>query len=289
MFMVLDLMPADLDMVMQSQELDTEQIEYLVYQTLCGLRVIHAAGVVHRDLKPANLLIDPDTCALKICDFGLSREISSDMTVAVATVSYRAPEITLGAKYGPPVDIWSVGCILAEMLGLGTLFPGPMGPAHMDQIAGVLGSPGEEVIESLVGLNESTRRYLEHLREQNIPPSNKLCGDNDEKGLHHLLTRMLRWQAADRTSIIEALEHPCIVSWSSPQDFDEPGVTLFEFDDTEYPDVAAVKRAIQNEVQAFRRPRPPSRPSVPRSPLAPLSDVDCLSPRTAYSGSFPHD
>ncbi|KAL8168430.1 UNVERIFIED_CONTAM: Mitogen-activated protein kinase 14 [Gekko kuhli] len=85
---------------------------------------IHSADIIHRDLKPSNLAVNED-CELKILDFGLARHTDDEMTGYVATRWYRAPEIMLNwMHYNQTVDIWSVGCIMAELLTGRTLFPG---------------------------------------------------------------------------------------------------------------------------------------------------------------------
>ncbi|KAH1029925.1 hypothetical protein HUJ05_003072 [Dendroctonus ponderosae] len=98
--------------------------QFLVYQILRGLKYIHSAGIIHRDLKPSNIAVNED-CELKILDFGLARPTETEMTGYVATRWYRAPEIMLNwMHYNQTVDIWSVGCIMAELLTGKTLFPG---------------------------------------------------------------------------------------------------------------------------------------------------------------------
>lgn len=112
-----------------------------------GLKYLHSAGVIHRDLKPSNLLIN-DNCDLRICDFGLAREQDHKMTGYVSTRYYRAPEIMLTwQKYSYAVDIWSVGCILAEMISGETLFPGKDHVHQFTLIAETLGKPPKEVME----------------------------------------------------------------------------------------------------------------------------------------------
>lgn len=101
-----------------------------MYQLLKGIDYCHSHRVLHRDLKPQNLLIDKKG-DLKLADFGLARAIGIPVrtyTHEVVTLWYRAPEILLGAKqYSTPVDIWSVGCIFAELVTKRPLFPGDSG------------------------------------------------------------------------------------------------------------------------------------------------------------------
>lgn len=101
-----------------------KQLTYLVFAL--GLKYLHSAKILHRDIKPGNLLVNSN-CVLKICDFGLARveepNPSKAMTQEVVTQYYRAPEILMGAKhYTNAVDMWSVGCIFAELLGRRILF-----------------------------------------------------------------------------------------------------------------------------------------------------------------------
>lgn len=100
--------------------------QYFLYQLLRGLKYLHSANVLHRDLKPSNLLLNAN-CDLKICDFGLARTTSETdfMTEYVVTRWYRAPELLLNiSEYTAAIDIWSVGCILMEILRREPLFPG---------------------------------------------------------------------------------------------------------------------------------------------------------------------
>ncbi|KAM7437231.1 MAP kinase [Porites harrisoni] len=123
-YMVTALMGADLNSILKCQKLTDEHVQFLVYQILRGLKYVHSAGVIHRDLKPSNIAVNED-CELKILDFGLARMAEEEMTGYVATRWYRAPEIMLNwMHYNKTVDIWSVGCIMAELLTSKTLFPG---------------------------------------------------------------------------------------------------------------------------------------------------------------------
>jgi mitogen-activated protein kinase 1/3 len=124
-------------------------LQYFIYQTLRALKALHSADVIHRDLKPSNLLLNAN-CDLKVCDFGLARSVKTAepsgtetgfMTEYVATRWYRAPEIMLTFKqYTKAIDVWSVGCILAEMLSGKPLFPGRDYHHQLTLILDVLGN-----------------------------------------------------------------------------------------------------------------------------------------------------
>lgn len=120
-FMAMELMHTDLWEVMTTPEiiLTTEHIKCIMMQVLKGLKVLHNHWIVHRDLTPNNLLISKNG-VVKYSDFGLSRLFAANtkpMTKNVVTLHYRAPEILFGATmYGPEVDIWAAGCILAGMV-----------------------------------------------------------------------------------------------------------------------------------------------------------------------------
>lgn len=144
-FIIQELMEADLHQIIRSEQpLTDSHFQYFVYQVCRGLKYIHSANVLHRDLKPGNLLVNAD-CELKICDFGLARGFSDQpesnagfMTEYVATRWYRAPEIMLSFRsYTKAIDMWSVGCIFAELLGGKPLFKGRdcgfsrKGPEHI--------------------------------------------------------------------------------------------------------------------------------------------------------------
>ena len=126
-----------------------------------GLKYVHSAGVVHRDLKPSNILIN-ENCDLKICDFGLARIQDPQMTGYVSTRYYRAPEIMLTwQKYDVEVDIWSAGCIFAEMLEGKPLFPGKDHVNQFSIITELLGTPPDDVIATIC--SENTLRFVQSL------------------------------------------------------------------------------------------------------------------------------
>lgn len=118
---------------------------------------MHSAGVIHRDLKPSNILIN-ENCDLKLCDFGQARVKAVHMTGYVTTRFYRAPETMLTWKrYNEKVDIWSAGCIFAEIMLGRPLFPGKN---HVDQfnvITNLVGSPSENMIANVTSQNVRAR------------------------------------------------------------------------------------------------------------------------------------
>lgn len=118
------------------------KIRNIIYQVFQGLAFMHKHGFFHRDIKPENLLVRGDTC--KVADFGLAREIRSrpPFTDYVSTRWYRAPEVLLrSTSYNSPIDIWAMGCIIAELFTLRPLFPGSSEADEIYKICSVLGSP----------------------------------------------------------------------------------------------------------------------------------------------------
>lgn len=134
----------DLHAVIRANILEEIHKKYIVYQLVKALKFMHSADLLHRDIKPSNLLLNSD-CHVKLCDFGLCRNIAETagpqphLTDYVATRWYRAPEILLGSpRYTKGVDMWAVGCILGEMLRGRPTFPGT---STMNQVGDVLSAP----------------------------------------------------------------------------------------------------------------------------------------------------
>ncbi|KRZ74162.1 Mitogen-activated protein kinase 1 [Trichinella papuae] len=256
-YIVQCLMETDLYKLLKTQKLSNDHICYFLYQILRGLKYIHSANVLHRDLKPSNLLLNT-TCDLKICDFGLARVADPDhdhtgfLTEYVATryeVSkfsvcnlncchfcsyrwYRAPEIMLNSKgYTKSIDIWSVGCILGEMLNSRPLFPGKHYLDQLNLILAVVGSPSEEDLQCIV--NDKARSYLISLPPKEKQPWNKIYPHADQKALD-LLDKMLTFNPNRRITVEQALAHPYLEQYYDPADepiCEEPFKFEMEFDD----------------------------------------------------------
>jgi glycogen synthase kinase 3 beta len=122
------------------------------YETLRGLAYIHALGICHRDIKPQNILVDPDTHKLRICDFGSAKRlVKGEVNVAyICSRYYRAPELIFGAtEYSTAIDIWSSGCVFAELILGEPIFPGDSSVDQLVKIVKILGTPSQEQILSM--------------------------------------------------------------------------------------------------------------------------------------------
>lgn len=156
LYLVFEFMEADLHNAIGQKILKDLHNRYIMYQLAKGMKYLHSAEIIHRDLKPSNILINSD-CSLKICDFGLARSMAADtpdkdvvMTEEVATRWYRAPEVLLGSqKYDKSADVWSIGCILGELLLGKPLFPGNSTLNQLERILTFTGKPRKEDVVSL--------------------------------------------------------------------------------------------------------------------------------------------
>ncbi|KNG51007.1 SLT2-like MAP kinase protein [Stemphylium lycopersici] len=252
-----ELMECDLAAIIRSgQPLTDAHFQSFIYQILCGLKYIHSANVLHRDLKPGNLLVNAD-CELKICDFGLARGFSMDpeenagyMTEYVATRWYRAPEIMLSFQsYTKAIDVWSVGCILAELLGGKPFFKGRDYVDQLNQILHYLGTPNEETLSRI-----GSPRAQDYVR--NLPYMQKISFQslfrNANPDALDLLDRMLAFDPSSRISVEEALEHRYLQIWHDASD--EPSCpTTFDFQFEVVEEIPEMKRMILDEVSRFRQ------------------------------------
>lgn len=277
------------------------QINTLLYHLMRGLKYLHSAGIYHRDLKPANCLVDQD-CSVKICDFGLARavavpthpsalpddsdaedsedqpKLSRNLTKHVVTRWYRAPElILLQENYTEAIDIWSVGCIYSELLGMlagatredrGPLFPGtscfPLSPDHkhrtdfkyhtkgkgdqLNKIFNLIGTPTEAEIEEL--LHRDTKTYIRHFKEREgegfeshfplAPPESR-----------DLLQKMLKFSMRARISTTDALDHVLFADIREREtELTAPGVIRLDFDTGDL-DETALRIHFSKEIQVY--------------------------------------
>lgn len=231
-----ELMETDMHRVIRTQDLSDDHCQYFIYQTLRALKAMHSANVLHRDLKPSNLLLNAN-CDLKVCDFGLARSAASSednsgfMTEYVATRWYRAPEIMLTFKeYTKAIDVWSVGCILAEMLNGKPLFPGKDYHHQLTLILDVLGTP---TMEDYYGIkSRRAREYIRSLPFKKKIPFKAMFPKTSDLALD-LLEKLLAFNPVKRITVEEALRHPYLEPYHDPDD--EPNADpipeeFFDFD-----------------------------------------------------------
>jgi mitogen-activated protein kinase 1/3 len=256
-YIVTDLMETDLHRIIYSkQSLSIDHVQYFMYQILRALKYMHSANVIHRDLKPSNLLVNSN-CDLKVCDFGLARGISPThdedlendrkhsllLTEYVVTRWYRAPEIMLAChEYSKPIDLWSVGCIFAELLGRK---PFLAGDDYIDQVRTIakltkilhafqqsltnildyfqqltlitekLGNVPERDMDFIT--SSKARNFLRKLPKKDPVPLSKQFPNATNVAID-LLSRLLAIHPRKRINVAEALSHPFFKSMHNPDD-----------------------------------------------------------------------
>ncbi|EFO16810.2 CMGC/MAPK/JNK protein kinase [Loa loa] len=222
-YVVMELMNYNLSQVIKQLKLDNKNLSYFTYQMIVAIKYMHRSGIIHRDLKPSNIVVN-DKCILKILDFGLARKIETGerMTVYVVTRYYRAPEVILGLPYDEKVDVWAIGCILAEMINRKTLFPGTDRLDQWNKIIEILGTPSQEFINKL---EHHTKNYVRSKGHNDPLPFEKIFPDECFIGSYSkapqlcasvardLLFKMLQIDPEKRISVDEAVRHPYVNLW----------------------------------------------------------------------------
>ncbi|CAL2033482.1 unnamed protein product [Caenorhabditis brenneri] len=265
-YLVMDLMETDLNKVLQStQDLQEDHFRYFFYQIVRGLKYLHSAGIIHRDLKPSNLLLNRD-CQLKIADFGMSRSGPSTKTAPnspsgsgnlsqyVSTLWYRAPEILLSmGDYDTKVDIWSAGCIFAEMLLRREIFPGNDTYSQIKLIIDCLGTPEKKAIKRIN--SPQIRDYIvscgqkTQLSFHSVFPN----ASSEARSMMSLLLQISPW---NRSRAEEVLEHPFLAKWHHTKN--EPSCSQQikrDIMDIERYEDAAILSGLDEEAKRFENRR----------------------------------
>ena len=271
-YVITDLMETDLHRVIYSrQELTDEHIQYFIYQILRGTLYFHSAKIIHRDLKPANILANKN-CDLKICDFGLDHcKIKDDDKTVQNLIDnpslpieysnsiiyddskrelndkniskwYRAPEAILSPEsYDKPVDIWSIGCILAELLGRQPLFPADNYLDELQKIISVLGSPSENDLEFIS--DQKIKSFVLRLAKRTKQSFNLMFSNANPVALD-LLGKMLTFNPKKRYTVEQCISHPYFEGLHDPEQ--EPTAdSTFDFS---YDKDASSKEKLKNMI-----------------------------------------
>lgn len=224
LFLVFESMEQDLKSFLEpygkgKNRLNPDHIKKLMFQLLLAVEHCHFHRVLHRDLKSANILINKSPLHLKLADFGLARTYGIPVrayTQEVVTLWYRPPEILLGAtQYSTEVDVWSVGCIFAEIANATSLFKGDNEAMQLDCIFSLLGVPDIKMwpgFSDLPGSEEAMRRHGASRNSSQPARTQKEALEHAVEGLDadgiDLLSRMLHYDPSKRISAAEALAHP---------------------------------------------------------------------------------
>jgi len=175
------------------------------YQMFRALAYIHALGIVHRDIKPQNILVDTNDHRLVICDFGSAKKIlAGEKSVAyICSRYYRAPELILDQdKYGPEIDVWSIGCVIAEMFLGEPIFPGTSSKDQMIKIVNLLGTPNAA---DIAAMNKSANVKFPATTSQGLA---KKFSPRTSPQVIDLLSKILVYDPKKRLHPLEALMHP---------------------------------------------------------------------------------
>ncbi|KAF0710143.1 Aste57867_5594 [Aphanomyces stellatus] len=270
LYMMMELADTDLHRLIQSPcPLSEGHIRVIMYQLLSGVKTMHDNGVLHRDLKPGNLLINKD-CELKITDFGLARmvpqdlqhkdpdstdTVSSPMTEYVVTRWYRPPELMLAPNgvYDGSVDMWSVGCILGELVARKPLFPGSDFMDQLTRVFKVIEIPPKHKRGYVI--EKDALKFLASLPATPPHALEKLCkGKNFSPETKDLMERLLCFNPKERISVDDALRHPFFkgveTEWGMIRPLHLAHSLEFAFEDQSLP-LETLRQYIKDEVAAF--------------------------------------
>lgn len=258
LYLIFEYMETDLHAVIRAGILEEIHKVYIIYQILKSLLYLHTAEIIHRDLKPSNILINSE-CLVKIADFGLARsvlpyddETAPIMTEYVATRWYRAPEIVLGSsQYSKAVDMWSVGCILGELIVGKAIFPGKSTINQIEMILDLLGKPKPEDLDDIAGTSDwniinSINAKQKYSYSTFFKGASKTAID--------FLKRCLEFNPKKRITVEEALNHPFVTQFHNPAEekrsakiidipiSDQKKLTIKEYREALYADILKKKK-----------------------------------------------
>ncbi len=283
LYIVLELMDTDMAKLLRSNlRLEESQRCYFTYQILKAMKYIHSGSILHRDLKPANIIIN-ENCDLKVCDFGLARYTDPNiedakMTEYVVTRWYRAPELLLSnGKYTAAIDMWSVGCIVAELYTKHAIFPGKDVRNQIRKIVEVIGRPKDADLDWVK--NKSANTWLKTLNVNPIGLETILNRGGQKVGPEALdfISRLLRFDPKERMTAEQALAHPYVKQFrqEATETVAQGNISAFDLEPPSEVELGAagIRRLIWDEMLKFR---PEARAFEPAAAQAALKHVESI-------------
>lgn len=206
MNLVLDYVPETLHSVMRyynrkKKRMPLMMVKIYMYQMARALAHIHGLGITHRDIKPQNLLVHPYQFVLKLCDFGSAKELvpGAPNVAYICSRYYRAPELIFGSTdYSSAIDMWSFGCVVAELFFGSPIFPGSSGVDQMIEVVKVLGTPSKDELKSM---NPGYQEFK--FPELRAKPINELFGADSPPEAMSLLGEVLKYIPKERPPAIK--------------------------------------------------------------------------------------
>ena len=229
---IMEYMPLTLsDLIIKNrkhhEKFDSKTLKIFAYQMLKCIGYLHSLGIAHRDIKPQNILIDPSDNSLKLCDFGCAKHLNkNEKNISyICSRYYRPPELVLGATiYTPQLDVWSMGCVIAELVLYRPIFAGRSASDQMTEIMKILGTPK---IEEIKAMNDefSDANKLKNINKR--PWKEVFKGKTNDELYIDLVSKLLVYEPEKRYSPYQAMCHPFF------DEIKKPGIKvpkhMFEF------------------------------------------------------------